>query len=56
MALARGKKLIRDAFENGWDAQLHREAELIAECVASDDHLESVAAFVEKRKPDFRGR
>jgi len=56
MALARGKKLIRDAFENSWDAQLHREAELIAECVASDDHLESVAAFVEKRKPDFRGR
>ena len=56
MALARGKKLMRQAFDVSWDEQLHREAELIAECVASDDHFESVSAFVEKRKPDFKGR
>ncbi|MBG6120073.1 MULTISPECIES: enoyl-CoA hydratase/isomerase family protein [unclassified Sphingobium] len=56
MALARGKKLVGEAFDTGWDAQLNREAEYISECVGSADHLEGVTAFLEKRKPAFKGR
>jgi len=56
MAFARDKKLLGEAFDTGWDAQLNREAEYISECVASEDHMEGVTAFLEKRKPRFKGR
>ena len=50
------KKLMHDSLESDFDGQLHREAEAIARCAASADHLEGVTAFVEKRKPAFKGR
>lgn len=50
------KALMHDSLETGFDAQLHREAEAIARCAASADHLEGVSAFVEKRKPAFKGK
>ncbi|MGE0230661.1 MAG: enoyl-CoA hydratase-related protein [Flavobacteriaceae bacterium] len=55
-ALGKVKQLIRESFDNSWDQQSHREAESIAYAAASDDHVEGVAAFVEKRKPNFTGR
>lgn len=56
VALGRAKQLIRASLESSWDEQSHREAEGLAVAAATDDHLEGVAAFVEKRKPVFRGR
>ena len=56
VALGKAKQLIRSSLDNSWDEQSHREAEGIAAVAATDDHLEGVVAFIEKRKPVFRGR
>jgi 2-(1,2-epoxy-1,2-dihydrophenyl)acetyl-CoA isomerase len=56
VALGRAKQLIRSSLDNSWDEQSHREAEGLAAAAATEDHLEGVAAFIEKRKPVFRGR
>ncbi len=56
IALGKAKQLIRSSFDNSWDEHSHREAEGIAAAAATEDHLEGVTAFVEKRKPVFKGR
>jgi len=56
VALGRAKALIRQSLDNSWDEQSHREAEGLAAAAATEDHLEGVRAFVEKRKPFFKGR
>jgi 2-(1,2-epoxy-1,2-dihydrophenyl)acetyl-CoA isomerase len=56
VALGLVKRLVRSSLESSWDEQSHREAELFAVAAATDDHLEGVTAFVEKRKPVFKGR
>ena len=48
-------ELIYAAADNSLPAQLALEARGFAECAASDDWVEGVNAFVEKRKPLFRG-
>ncbi len=56
VALGTAKQLIRASLDNSWDEQSHREAEGLAAAAATEDHIEGVTAFVEKRKPVFRGR
>lgn len=56
LSLAGAKQLIGAAFEQSWDEQLGQEAACIGRVVASEDHLEGLSAFVEKRKPRFQGR
>jgi len=56
VALGLVKRLIRSSLDNSWDEHSHREAESFAVAAATDDHLEGVSAFVEKRKATFKGR
>jgi len=55
-ALARIKRALDAAWENGLDAQLDLERDLQRELGRSADYREGVAAFLEKRPPVFRGR
>jgi 2-(1,2-epoxy-1,2-dihydrophenyl)acetyl-CoA isomerase len=56
VALGLVKRLIRTSLDNSWDEQSHREAESFALAAATEDHLEGVAAFVEKRRAVFKGQ
>ncbi|CAM9921936.1 unnamed protein product [Chrysoparadoxa australica] len=53
--LAETKRLIYRSADNTLDAQLDLERDTMRELGRSHDYREGVAAFVEKRKPDFRG-
>lgn len=55
-ALGVAKKLIRTSLDNSWDEHSHREAEGLAACAATEDHFEGLNAFLDKRKPAFKGR
>jgi 2-(1,2-epoxy-1,2-dihydrophenyl)acetyl-CoA isomerase len=50
------KKAILQTFENDLDQQLSLEAILQSEAGKTHDYREGVAAFLEKRNPDFKGR
>ncbi|MBY8974514.1 enoyl-CoA hydratase/isomerase family protein [Rhodobacteraceae bacterium NNCM2] len=52
-AIAAGKALIAAAEDGDFDAQLDREAEGIATSLGGPEGREGIAAFLEKRKPDF---
>ncbi len=54
-ALAVGKRLIDSARLNPLEAQLEAEAEGIATAIGGPEGREGITAFLEKRKPDFRG-
>ena len=50
------KKAIRGSFENSLDDQLALEAQLQGRCGQTHDFREGVVAFLEKRKPVYKGR
>src|ERR1700730_3368067 len=56
VALGKAKQLLRSSLDHSWDGQLQAEAEAFAVAAATVDHLEGATAFVEKRKPVFKGR
>jgi 2-(1,2-epoxy-1,2-dihydrophenyl)acetyl-CoA isomerase len=49
------KRLMHGSLEHTLDQHLARESEEMARCGRSADGVEGVAAFVEKRTPEFRG-
>jgi 2-(1,2-epoxy-1,2-dihydrophenyl)acetyl-CoA isomerase len=53
--LALAKRALNRAFEIDLEQALDFEAQLQSIAGRSADHKEGVAAFVEKRKPTFRG-
>ncbi len=56
VAISNIKDNLDDALHVDYPTALHREAERLVRCSRTADHKEAVAAFVEKRKPAFRGR
>lgn len=56
VALALAKRALRAALELPLSAGLEQERDLFALAFASEDKAEGVQAFLEKRKPEWRGR
>jgi len=54
-AFAEIKKLVNQTHDQPLAAQLNAEVEAFARCAGTRDFAEGVTAFVEKRKPDFKG-
>ncbi|MBA3439926.1 MAG: enoyl-CoA hydratase/isomerase family protein [Pyrinomonadaceae bacterium] len=56
VALRLAKEAVKTASRSNLDEGLRREVDLFALCFSSEDKDEGVRAFLEKRKPDFKGR
>lgn len=52
-SVRRIKTLMDRSLDNSLERQLQLEAESFAECAATDDFVEGVSAFAEKRKARF---
>ena len=56
VALRNMKDNLDDALHIDYPTALHREAERLVQASRTEDHKEAVKAFVEKRKPVFKGK
>jgi enoyl-CoA hydratase len=56
VALRMAKEAVKLASRSNLDEGLRREVDLFALCFSTEDKNEGVAAFLEKRKPVFKGR
>ncbi|MGI8545329.1 MAG: enoyl-CoA hydratase/isomerase family protein [Aridibacter sp.] len=56
IALQMAKEAVKTASKSNLDEGLRREVDLFAITFSSEDKEEGVAAFLEKRKPEFKGR
>jgi enoyl-CoA hydratase len=56
IALRMAKEAVKLASRSNLDEGLRREIDLFALCFSSEDKDEGVNAFLEKRKPEFKGR
>lgn len=55
LAFGEMKRLVNECPDRALAAQLGAEVEAFARCAATRDFAEGVTAFVEKRKPNFKG-
>ena len=56
IALALCKEAVKFASRSNLDEGLRREVDLFAICFSTEDKTEGVSAFLEKRKPVFKGK
>lgn len=56
VALQLCKEAVKFASRSNLDEGLRREVDLFAICFSTEDKQEGVSAFLEKRKPEFKGR
>lgn len=56
VALQLVKEAVKFASRSNLDEGLRREVDLFAICFSTEDKKEGVAAFLEKRKPEFKGK
>ena len=55
IALQLSKEAVKFAARSNLDEGLRREVDLFAICFSTEDKKEGVSAFLEKRKPEFKG-
>ncbi|HRN99097.1 MAG TPA: enoyl-CoA hydratase-related protein, partial [Flavobacterium sp.] len=55
-ALGLTKRLLNESMTNNLDQQLALESKLQIESAESYDYNEGVAAFIQKRQPEFKGK
>jgi 2-(1,2-epoxy-1,2-dihydrophenyl)acetyl-CoA isomerase len=55
-ALGLIKKSLNQSLSNNLENQLALESKYQIEAAGTDDYAEGVAAFIEKRKPNFKGK
>jgi enoyl-CoA hydratase len=56
IALQFAKEAVKFASRSNLDEGLRREVDLFALCFSTEDKQEGVSAFLEKRKPVFKGK
>jgi enoyl-CoA hydratase/carnithine racemase len=56
VAVRLGKQAVLAADEHGLSAGLEHERRLYELAMATEDRVEGMTAFIEKRKPEFRGQ
>lgn len=56
LSVAATKKAMRHAADHDWGSTYDLEAELQGRLLGSDDNREGIAAFLQKRKPEFKGK
>ncbi|MHA1884536.1 MAG: enoyl-CoA hydratase/isomerase family protein [Promethearchaeota archaeon] len=56
LALALSKEAIHRGYDKIFDEMLNVETEFNSKYYASEDHIEAARAFLEKRKPIFKGK
>jgi enoyl-CoA hydratase/carnithine racemase len=56
LAVRLAKRAVLEAHETGLGEGLRAERRLFEEAMASEDRVEGMTAFLEKREPQFRGR
>lgn len=56
LALALSKEAVNRGYDKVFGEMLNVEEEFQAKCYASEDHKEAATAWVEKRKPIFKGK
>lgn len=56
VALQLSKEAVKFASRSNLDEGLRREVDLFALCFSTEDMKEGVSAFLEKRKPEFKGK
>jgi 2-(1,2-epoxy-1,2-dihydrophenyl)acetyl-CoA isomerase len=54
-AYGEAKRLLNGSFGRGIEAQMEEELAAFARCATTHDLVDGIAAFVEKRKPNFKG-
>jgi len=55
-AYAESKRLLNQSLERSLETQMEQELQAFARCAVTEDLAEGVTAFVEKRKPVFKGK
>ena len=56
IAVRAGKRMVNQAFERPLTEALHAERQELYDLFATEDQKEGMRAFVEKRKPAWKGR
>jgi len=56
LAYAQAKRLLNRSLQSSIETQMEEELQAFARCAATSDLAEGVTAFVEKRKPSFKGK
>ena len=54
LSLRHTKQLLRFSLDHDMSTQSEQELDAFGQCVANDDFVEGVKAFIEKREPNFK--